>query len=178
LEALVVDWKLAIDEERAALMRIVALLFSLADLAESASRRCRPVRSFVLWLLRPAETFARGFVMGEQDAPPVSMPIGPAGDSRADAMRLADNFRDLACELKCQARLAFAIQDGAGRAGLPRFGAYRTLDADDFLNSLRLAVATIACPEQFQEKWKPVFRPELRKNKALVARATGQPDTS
>jgi len=157
LEALVVDWKLAIDEERMALMRIVALLFSLADLAESASRRCRLVRRFVLWLLRPAESLAWDFAIGPGEASPASISIGPASDDPADAIRLAENFRDLACELECQARLAFAIRDGAGQGGLPRFGAYRTLDADDFLNSLRSAVATIACQ---------------------ALRATGQPDTS
>jgi hypothetical protein len=152
----VVDWKLAIDEERVALTRIIALLFSLADLAESASRRCRLVRSFVLWILRPAESLAWDFVIGAE--PPAALiSIGPTGDSRADAMRLAENFRDLACELECQARLAFAIEDGAGRASLPRFGAYRTLEANDFLNALRSAVATIAC---------------------RAVRATGQPDTS
>jgi hypothetical protein len=153
LEAHVVDWKLAIDEERAALMRIVALLFSLADLAESASRRCRLVRRFVLWLLRPAERLSQDFVVGTEP-PAASISIGPASDDPADAMRLAENFRDLACELECQ---AFAIQDGAGRAGPPRFGAYRTLDTDDFLNRLRSIVATIA---------------------RRTLRATGQPDTS
>lgn len=152
----VVDWKLAIDEERAALTRIVALLFSLADLAESASRRCRLVRSFVLWLLRPAESLAWDFVIGAEP-PAALMPIGLAGDDPADAMRLAESFRDLACELECQARLAFAIQDGAGQVGLPRFGAYRTPDVDEFLNTLRLVVANIAC---------------------RAAGATGQPDTS
>jgi hypothetical protein len=156
LEALVVDWKLAIDEERAALTRIVALLFSLADLAESASRRCRLVRRFVLWLLRPAESLAWDFVIGAEP-PAASTSIYPAGDGPADAMRLAENFRDLACELECQARLAFAIRDGAGRAGLPSFGAYRTLDAYDFLNTLRSVVATIS---------------------RRVVCATGQPDTS
>jgi hypothetical protein len=176
LEACVVDWKLAIDEERAALMRIVALLFSLADLAESASRRCRPVRSFALWLLRPAESLAWDFVVGARP-PAALMPIDPAGDS-ADAVRLAENLRDLACELECQARLAFAIRDGAERARLPRFGAYRTPEANDFLNALRSVVAAIACPEQLQEKWEPVFRPELREDKALAVRVAGQPDTS
>jgi len=150
------DWKLAIDEERAALTRIVALLFALADLAESASRRCRPVRSFVIWLLRPAESLAWDFVVGTRPAAAL-ISIGPAGGDAADAMRLAENFRDLACELECQARLAFAIRDRAGQGGLPSFGACRTLDADGFLNTLRLAAATIAC---------------------RVARATGQPDTS
>lgn len=151
-----VDWKLAIDEERAALTRIVALLLALADLAESASRRCRLVRSFVLWLLRPAESLAWDFVIGAEP-PSAFMPIGPAGDDPVDAMRLAENFRDLACDLECQASLAFAIQDGAGQVGLPRFDAYRTLDADDFLNTLRSVVATIACQ---------------------AVRATHQPDTS
>jgi hypothetical protein len=156
LEASVVDWKLAIKEERAALMRIVALIFALADLAESASRRCRLVRRFVLWLLRPAESLARDFVVGA--GPPAALvPIGPAGDGPADAMRLAENFRDLACELDYQARLAFAIQDGAGQDGLPSSGAFRMLDVDDFLNSLRSVVATIACQ---------------------AVRRTGQPDTS
>ena len=170
-----VDWKLAIDEERAALTRIVALLFALADLAESASHRCRLVRRFVLWLLRPAESLAWDFVIGAE--PPAAL-MPPAGDSSAAAIRLAENFRDLACELECRAKMAFAILDGAGQGALPRFGAYRTLDADDFLNRLRSVVATIACREQFQEKWEPVFRPELRKNNALSARATGRPDTS
>ena len=149
-----VDWKLAIDEERAALMRIVALLFSLSDLAESASHRCRLVRRFVLWLLRPAERLSQDFVIGAE--PPAAL-MPPAGDDPADAMRLADNFRDLACELECQAKMAFAIQDGAGQGGLPRFGAYRTLNVDGFLSTLRSAVATIAC---------------------RVVCATGQPDTS
>lgn len=147
------DWKLAIKEERAVLTRIVALLFALADLAESSSRRCRLVRSFVLWLLRPAESLAWDFVVGAEP-PAALMPIGPAGDGPADAMRLAENFRDLACELECQARLAFAIQDGAGQGGLPSFGPYRTFHADDFLNSLRSTIARRA------------------------VRATGQPDTS
>lgn len=139
-----VDWELAIDEERAALMRIVALLFALADLAESSSRRCRLVRGFVLWLLRPAESLARDFVIGAEP-PAALMPVRPAGDSPADAMRLAENFRDLACELDYQAGVAFAIRDGAGQCGRPRIGACRTLDADDFLDTMRSVVATIAC---------------------------------
>ena len=56
------DWKLAMREERAALKRIVALLFALADLAESAGRRSTLVRRFVIWVLRQAETVARDFV--------------------------------------------------------------------------------------------------------------------
>lgn len=148
----VVDWKLAMKEERAALMRLVALLLSLADLAQSASRRCRLVRGFVVWLLRPAESLAWDFVVGAGPSGAL-MPIGPVGGDPADAMRLAENFRHLACELECQARLAFAIHDDAGQGDLSSFSVYRTVNADDFLNSLRSVVATIACPEQFQEKW-------------------------
>lgn len=151
-----VDWKLAVKGERAALMRIVALLLALADLAESTTRRCRPVRSFVLWLLRPAESLAWDFVVGAE-RPAALMPIGRAGDDPADAMRLAENFRDLACELEFQARLAFAIRDGAGQGGPPPFGACRTLDMDEFLNSLRSVAAAIAGGD---------------------VRATGLPDTS
>ena len=154
------DWKLAMKEERAALKRIVALLFALADLAEHAGRRSTLVRRFVIWVLRQAETVARDFVIGAE-APPVFMAIGPASDGPADAMRLAQCFRELARELDRQARLAFAVQGGlpdhAGQARMARFGAFRPLDTNDFLNALRSAFEKIACH---------------------AACATGPPDTS
>ena len=138
------DWKLAMKEERAALKRIVALLFALADLAEFAGRRSPLVRRFVIWVLRQAETVARDFVIGEPEMPTSSMPAGPADDSPAEAMRLAQSFRDLARELDRQAKFAFAIQDDAGQIGLVRSGTFRPLDLNDFLNALRSVVATIA----------------------------------
>jgi hypothetical protein len=140
----VMDWKLAVKEERAALKRIVALLFALADLAESASRRSRIVRRFVIWVLRRAETVARDYVIGE-DMPPAAMPVGPAGNGPADAMRLAENLRDLACELALQARLAFAVRDDTGQAELARIEPRKTLDTAGFPNAPRRSVfATIA----------------------------------
>lgn len=101
------DWKVAIETERAALKRIVALLFALADLAELACSRSQAVRGFVLWILLPAEAVARNLVTGT----PAPVSFCQAGNSAADAMRLAQNFRDLACELDCQAALAFAVDD-------------------------------------------------------------------
>jgi len=96
----VVDWKLAMEEERAALKRIVALLFALANLAESARNRSRLARHFSLWFLRQAETVARDFVRGD-GALPGLMPV--ADDRPAEAMRLAQAFRALAVALRRQA---------------------------------------------------------------------------
>ena len=93
------DWKLAMEEERAALKRIAALLFALAGLAELACHRSPAVLGFVLWL--------RDFVGDAPDMPPAGMPLGPAGGSRAEAMRLAASFRALARLLDRQARLSF-----------------------------------------------------------------------
>ena len=94
----------AIEQERAALMRIVTLLLALAGLAELAAGRSPAMRGFVLWVLHRAEAVARDFVAGGQDAP--SMP--PAGCRPADAMRLALNLRSLARQLERQARLMLA----------------------------------------------------------------------
>lgn len=101
------DWKLAIEAERAMLKSVVALLFALADLAERAAGRSRAVRAFVLWILRRAELVARDLVTGES-APVV---FRQPGNSSAEAMRLAQDFRELARELECQIALAFADED-------------------------------------------------------------------
>lgn len=144
------DWNLAMEEERAALKRIVALLFALADLAQSASRRSPLVRRFVIWLLRRAETVTREFVAGEPEAL-ASMPASAFSDGPTDpdeAMRLALSFRILARELRRQAKFAFAVEGGidddAGQSGLARFDACRLLDTPDFLNALRLAIEPTA----------------------------------
>lgn len=108
--------KVAIEQERAALMRIVTLLVALAGLAECAASRSPAVRGFVLWVLRRAEAVARDFVTGGQGTP--SMP--PAGCRPADALRLALSLRRLARQLerqiKRQARLMLGMC-GAGSAG-------------------------------------------------------------
>jgi len=100
------DWTQALEAERAALKRIVALLLALADLAERAGSRSGPVRSFVLWVLRHAEAIARERIAGT----PAPIRLCHTG-SPDDAMRLAQDFRDLACELVAQAALAFAADD-------------------------------------------------------------------
>lgn len=93
------DWKQAIQAERVTLAHIIALLFALADLAELACARSQPVRSFVLWLLRPAEAAVRHLVTGT----PTPVHLRQPGSTPADAMRLARDFRDLARELEFQA---------------------------------------------------------------------------
>jgi hypothetical protein len=105
-----------IREESAMLMRIVALLFALADLAEAACLRSRATCSLVLWLLRPAEAA----VLTLLDVPPGfpdGLPPPPAAqcaDSRVGLMSLALRFRELACFLKCQADLVIPAAGSHG----------------------------------------------------------------
>jgi hypothetical protein len=110
------DWKRAIEDERAALMRIVALLGALAGLAELAAGRSPAMRGFVLWVLRRAEAVARDFVAGGPDAEIAPMPVEPVGARPVDAMRLAASFRRLALQLRSQARLMRG-ERGDGSAG-------------------------------------------------------------
>ena len=96
------DWNLAMEEERRVLERIVALLFAFAGLAERLCGSSRPVRGFVLLILRYAEAIARDFVLEtavEHGAPPpvsLVLPLRHGGDSPADAASLARSFRVLA----------------------------------------------------------------------------------
>jgi hypothetical protein len=103
------EWNREIS--RAWLMRIVALLFSLADLAEQASLRSWRVRRRVLAILRPAEEAAYRSIAGaahEFGAPiPANaivaagewMAAADEGDDPDDAMRLALRLRALAIAL-------------------------------------------------------------------------------
>ena len=78
---------------------LVQMLVALAFLADCACSRSRPLRRLILWILTPAEAFARNFVIGEaQAAGAITVLPAPmsAGDSVADAMRLAACFRALA----------------------------------------------------------------------------------
>lgn len=92
------------------LLRIVAMLFSLADLADEASLRSRSVRRRVFATLRPAEEAAYGCVTDaarEFGAPVPANAIVAAGEWMAadegddpnDAMRLALRLRALAVAL-------------------------------------------------------------------------------
>jgi hypothetical protein len=116
------DWKRAMEEEQAALMRLVAMLCSLADLAERAGGRSRPVRCFALWILGYAEAVMRDLI-DVPDAPPGWAPICPAHDGPGEAIRLALSFRALARQLDRQARLVLVVQDEAcHQGGRPTFG--------------------------------------------------------
>lgn len=102
------DGNQARREDRQALKRIVAMLFSLAGLAELACHRSAPVRGFVLWVLRIAENYARGLVedtawdldIDVSIPSSVAIPALHASDSTDDALRLAHTFRTLAMLLE------------------------------------------------------------------------------
>ena len=75
---------------------IIALLLSLARLCERASRAPHPVRCFVLWLMRRAESMVRDWVDGPSDYDEYWPAAIRAGNEPADALRLAASLRDLA----------------------------------------------------------------------------------
>jgi hypothetical protein len=135
------NWTRAMEEERAALMRVGALLFALAGLAELAASRSPAVRGFVLWILRRAEAVARDFVT-DPDAQLVSMPVEPVGTRPADAMRLAASLRRLARQLDRQAR-RMSVACGERSAGAqpqpPPFCQMRAMR--DVANALLAAAA-------------------------------------
>ena len=82
------------------LRRIIALLVSLAVLAERAAERSLPVRWLVLWILRRAETVVEEYVFDETGMPPPAMEgFVPIGNGPDDALRLAARFRALAAAL-------------------------------------------------------------------------------
>ena len=138
----------AIDDDREAVRRIVALLFALAGLADRAAGRSFAVRSAVLAFLRPAETPVRNWILLMADGTDAPMPrlVPPAAsvvhvllallaavvtggvDSPDDARRLAQRFRALASMLDglpAQA-LRFARRPAATqfvRSGAPRMPA-------------------------------------------------------
>ncbi len=93
------DVRAAFRGERT-LRRIAALLVALAALAERAATCPPPVRFFVLWLLRQAETAAAEFVFEETGLPlPAVEGFAAEGFGREDALRLAARFHALAALL-------------------------------------------------------------------------------
>lgn len=84
--------------------RIVALLYSLADLAERAADRSPAIRCLVLGFLRLAESAARELVIRDAEHFGASVPERAVADrigaGAADAMRLARRFRELALTLE------------------------------------------------------------------------------
>lgn len=127
------DWRAAVEQERAALMRLAALLHALASLAERAAGRSAWLRGVVLWLLRPAEAvacqfvadlvapdqfltaqFAPGQVAHNEFAPHhfhEHAATSQAGNRPEDALRLAASLRALAAYIEAQAALLL----GGGR---------------------------------------------------------------
>lgn len=140
------DWRLALEAERAAMQRIVALLFALADLAERAAGRSRPVRRLVLWILLPAEAVARELVTG----PGMLPPLRRAGASPADALRLAASLRSLAAAFRDMSRQALTCaNDTSGSAGGRAAFPITLRPCDIFARTLAEASATTLKP------WKP-----------------------
>ena len=104
-------------KDRKTLVRIVALLCALAELAGHAAGSPRPIRVAVLWLLRAAESTAWHFVEGL--AREAGVEPGPALPCRAhdiadDAARLARSFTALAERLAAIVRLCALPLPGVG----------------------------------------------------------------
>lgn len=86
------------------LNRLAALLCALAGLAERAAGSSSAVCLLVVWLIRPSEAVARDLV--ESLAPGAARlpePVWPR-DGKAEALRLAQNFRLLAAVLAALAQ--------------------------------------------------------------------------
>lgn len=92
-----------------ALRRIVAMLLALAALAERVGTLSHPVRCLVLWILRPAETAAREFATEMTPVFAEHAANVRNGNSAADAMRIALQFRAIAQALDDLTRKALRL---------------------------------------------------------------------
>jgi hypothetical protein len=116
-------WTEAIEEERRMLMRIAALLFALAGVADRLCARPAAARGFLMWILRIAESVALEFVIDTAESYGTEAPSCPAhplpamhgGNSPAEAARLGASLRAMAVFLDWVARHAVTCQ--VGRAG-------------------------------------------------------------
>ena len=135
---------------------IIALLLSLARLCERASRAPHPVRCFVLWLMRRAESMVRDWVDGPADRDEYWPAAIRAGNEPADALRLAASLRDLARSVRKMAteyrrfvrqceREGRSEVDGEQDRAVPRL--HRISGARNLLARLNLALAPIPCPD-------------------------------
>jgi hypothetical protein len=129
------DVRVAFRNERT-LRRIVLLLVALAGLAERAAAGSWPVRCFVLWLLRRAETVAAECLIEATGMrPPAMVGVAAVGNGPADALCLAERFHALAAALGALLPLArYGRGPACRRASLGR------------------AVPGFAC---FQGGWRP-----------------------
>jgi hypothetical protein len=102
------------------LRRIIALLVSLAVLAERAAERSLPVRWLVLWILRRAETVLEDFVFDETGLPPPAMQGSAlAGNGPDDALCLAARFKAFAAVLAALLPLPCMFGHWPGRRAVP-----------------------------------------------------------
>lgn len=93
------------------LRRVIALLVAFAVLAERATGRSLPIRWFLLWILRRAETAAAVFVFDRTGLPaPVLEGGAAAGNDAADAPRFAERFRALAAMLRALLPVAWPFK--------------------------------------------------------------------
>ena len=100
------------------LRRVIALLVVSAVLAERAAERSLPVRWFVLWVLRRAETVVEDFVFDETGMPLAVEGFAVAGNGPDDALALAARFKALAAALCALLPLACIFGRRPARRGL------------------------------------------------------------
>ena len=127
-------WSRQAKRDRDVLMRIVALLISMAGFADRAGGLRGRRRRQLFQLLHYAEAVGYDFIVGlmpassaAYDEPdPTGDPEGPAGD----AARLAASFRVLALVLYTMLQRRFTLGGAIPRHAPgrdPRFGEYKTL---------------------------------------------------
>ena len=75
---------------------VITLLLSLAVLCERVSRAPHPLRCFILWIMRRAETVVRDWLDGPANYDEVWPAAIRVGNEPEDAIRLAASLRDLA----------------------------------------------------------------------------------
>ena len=144
--------KAEIETELEMMKGIVAMLLSFVRLAELVAHTPRPVRFFVLWLLRRAETVVFDWVYcSEDEVWPAAIRVG---NDRADALDLAASFRALARAVRQMAAEYrrstrrwrhddVGKADGAQQHAVARL--HRSGAARELLSRLNLALAP--CPD-------------------------------
>lgn len=136
------------DRDDIILRRIVALVLSLATIAEYAATRSLPVRIVLFWLLRRAELAVQSLFFDPPDDP--DMPRLWEGlvqhdlddaTARAGLIRLAASLRAMAAILGAMARAcpderpAFAREPGFGARLRDAMAALRHVLSDPALNA-------------------------------------------
>lgn len=115
-------------DDHLVLMRIIAILFSLAVMTEQMISAPAHLRCLILRLLRPAEALARELLADEADLRGMAGLPSPAfdGNGPEDALHLAWCFRALALAL-CVVLVRFeAFGASVGRAHAPSYGRVRS----------------------------------------------------